>query len=87
MVAQVSCAVGLTEESSRIGRKERRRSGGKKKRVTPAPLFISWGCGRGRGVVLHYPDRYCNHRHVVAHRGAAVPVTVPLGQLWAVIAL
>jgi hypothetical protein len=46
---QVSCAVGPTEESSRIGRKGRRRSGGKKKRVTPAPLFISQGCGRGRG--------------------------------------
>jgi hypothetical protein len=42
---------------------------------------------RGAAVVEHYhrahdPDRFCKHRHVVAHRGAVVPITMPLGQLW-----
>jgi hypothetical protein len=37
------------EESLRRRCGGRRRSRGKKKRITPAPLFISRDCGRGHG--------------------------------------
>jgi hypothetical protein len=59
---------------------QRKKKGWRQKeQVTTAPLFISQGHGRGCGVVFHYPDSYCERRHMVAHQGAAVPVTVPLG--------
>jgi hypothetical protein len=81
-VAQVLRLVALTEESSRRKSGGRRRSGGKKIELPLLPYLY-----RGTAVVEHYnrahdPDRFCKRRHVVARRGAAVPVTVPLCQLW-----
>jgi hypothetical protein len=61
--------------------------GVKRKELPPLPYLYREAVVVGVVVVLHYPDSYCDHRHMEAHRGAAVPVTVPLGQLWAVIAL
>jgi hypothetical protein len=55
---------------------------GKERELPPLPYLYRRDAVVGTTVVLHYPDRFCEHRHVVAHRGAAVPVTVPLGQLW-----
>jgi hypothetical protein len=71
--------VAPMEESSRRRGGGRRRSGGKKIKLPPLPYLY-----RGTAVVEHYhlahdPNRFCKSRHVVAHRGAAVPVTVPLG--------
>jgi hypothetical protein len=69
------------------GAEEEEGVGVKRKELPPLPYLYHGAAVVGAVVVLHYPDRYCDHRHVVAPRGAAVPVTVPLGQLWAVIAL
>jgi hypothetical protein len=56
--------------------------GGKRLELPPLPFLY-----RGTAVVehnhrAHDPDRFCKRRHVVARRGAAVLVTVPLRQLW-----
>jgi hypothetical protein len=61
--------------------------GVKRKELPPLPYLYRGAAVMGTVVVLHYPDRYCEHHHVEAYRGAAVPITVPLGQSWAVIAL
>jgi hypothetical protein len=55
MAAQVLWALGPTEESSGRRRRGIRKSGGKKGRVTPAPLFIPRGCGRGHGGSVPLP--------------------------------
>jgi hypothetical protein len=79
---QLLCLVGSTEESSRRRRRGRRKSGGKKQELPPLPYLYRGAVIVGTVVMLHYPDRSCEHRHMVARRGAAVPITVPLSQLW-----
>jgi hypothetical protein len=75
-----SDSVVLTEESPRKKRAEEEEGvGGKKVELPPLPYLY-----RGATVVEHYhrahdPDRSCQYRHVVARRGAAVCITVPLG--------
>jgi hypothetical protein len=64
------------------GAEEEERVRVKRGELPPLPYLYHRVAVVGTVVVLHYPNRYCEHRHVVAHRGAAVPVTVPLGQLW-----
>jgi hypothetical protein len=54
----------------------------KRGELPPLPYLYRRAAIVGTVVVLHYPNRYCEHRHMVAHRGAAVPVTMLLGQLW-----
>jgi hypothetical protein len=46
----------------------------KRGELPPLPYLYRRAAVVGTVVVLHYPDRYCEHRHVAAHRGAAVPV-------------
>jgi hypothetical protein len=82
MAAQVLCSVLPTEGSPRRRRSGRRKSGGKKPELPPLPYLYRGAAVVGTVVVLHYPDRFCKHRHLVARHGAAVPVTVPLRQLW-----
>jgi hypothetical protein len=54
--------------------------GAKKSKFTPTPVFIPWGQGRGgRGECSTTTTVSAVSRHVVARSGAAVPVTVPLG--------
>jgi hypothetical protein len=62
------------------GAEEEEGVGVKNESYPRSPIYIARLVGTV--VVLHYPDHFCEHRHVVAHRGAAVLVTVPLGQLW-----
>jgi hypothetical protein len=56
--------------------------GVKRENYPPLPYLYYGAVDVGTVVVLHYPDRFGRHRHMVARRGAAVLVTVPLGQLW-----
>jgi hypothetical protein len=42
--------------------------------LPPLPYLYRRAAVVGMVVVLHYPDRYCEHRHVVAHHRAAVPI-------------
>jgi hypothetical protein len=58
----------------------RRLCGGKKSKFTPTPVFISRGQGRGgRGECSTTTTVSAVSRHVAARSGAAVPITVPLG--------
>jgi hypothetical protein len=58
----------------------RRHCGGKKSKFTPAPVFIPWDQGRGdRGKCSTTPTVSERSRRVAERSGAAVPVTVPLG--------
>jgi hypothetical protein len=53
---------------------------GKKSRFTPAPVFIPRDQGRGdRGKCSTTPTVSAGSHHVAAWSGAAVPITVPLG--------
>jgi hypothetical protein len=79
MAAQVLGSVAPMEESSRERGRGRRRSGGKKRKLPPLPYLYHGAVVVGVVVVLHYPDRFGRHRHVVARHGAAVSVTVQLG--------
>jgi hypothetical protein len=64
------------------GAEEEERVGVKRGELPPLPYLYRGAAVVGMVVVLHYPDRFYKHRHVVARRGAAVPITVPLRQLW-----
>jgi hypothetical protein len=58
----------------------RRHCGGKESKFTPAPIFIPRDQCRGdRGKCSTTPTVSAGVRHVAARSGAAVPVTVPLG--------
>jgi hypothetical protein len=58
----------------------RRRCGVKKSKLTPAPAFIPWDQGHGgRGKCSTTPTVSAGSHHVAARSGAAVPITVPLG--------
>jgi hypothetical protein len=65
-----------------VRRQRKKKEWGKKRKLPPLPYLYHGAVVVGMVVVLHYPDRFCGHRHVVAHRGAAVLITVPLRQLW-----
>jgi hypothetical protein len=53
---------------------------GKKCKFTPAPVFIPQDQGRGdRGKCSTTPTVSAGSRHVAARSGAAVRITVPLG--------
>jgi hypothetical protein len=61
-------------------RRKKKTLWGKKSKFTPAPVFIPRDQGRGdRGKCSTTPTVYARSRHVVAHRGAVVCITVPLG--------
>jgi hypothetical protein len=64
------------------GVEEEERVGVKRGDLPPLPYLYHGAVVVGMVEVLHYPDRFCKHRHVVARRGVAAPVTVPLRQLW-----
>jgi hypothetical protein len=52
----------------------------KKSKFTPTPVFILRDRGRGdRGKCSTTPTVSAGRRHVAARSGAAVPITVPLG--------
>jgi hypothetical protein len=58
----------------------RRHCGGKRSKFTPAPVFIPRDRGRGdHGKCSTTPTVSAGGHHVAARSGAAVPVTVPLG--------
>jgi hypothetical protein len=58
----------------------RRHCGGKKSKFTLVPIFIPRDQGRGdRGKCSTTPTVSTGGRHMAAQSGAAVPVTVPLG--------
>jgi hypothetical protein len=53
---------------------------GKKSKFNPTPVFIPWDQGRGdHGKCSTTPTVSAGSHHVAARSGAAVPVTVPLG--------
>jgi hypothetical protein len=61
-------------------RGRRRYCGGKKSKFTPIPIFILRSQGRGDHVKCSTtPTISVVSHHVVAQSGAAVTVTVPLG--------
>jgi hypothetical protein len=64
------------------GVEEEERVGVKSQKLPLLPYLYRGDAVVGMVVVLHYPVRFCEYHHVVARRGAAVLVTVPLGQLW-----
>jgi hypothetical protein len=60
----------------------RRHCGVKKGKFTPALVFIPRDQGRGdRGKFSTTPTVSAGSHHVAARSGAAVPVTVPLGNV------
>jgi hypothetical protein len=61
-------------------RRKKKTLWGKKSKFTPTPVFIPRDQGRGdRRKCSTTPTVSAGGRHVVARSGAAVPVTVPLG--------
>jgi hypothetical protein len=61
-------------------RRKKKMRWGKKSKLTPAPVFIPRDQGRGdRGKCSTTPTVSVGGRDVAARSGAAVPVTVPLG--------
>jgi hypothetical protein len=61
-------------------RRKKKMLWGKKSKFTPAPIFIPRDQGRGdRGKCSTTPTVSAGSHHVAARSGAAVPVTVPLG--------
>jgi hypothetical protein len=71
-----SCSDGGKLE---VRRQRKKKEWGKKRKLPPFPYLYCGAVFMGTVVVLHYPDRFGRHRHVVARRGAVVPVTMPLG--------
>jgi hypothetical protein len=61
-------------------RGRRRYCGGKESKFSPVPIFIPQDQGRGdRGKCSTTPTVSAGGRHVAAWSGAAVTITVPLG--------
>jgi hypothetical protein len=61
-------------------RRKKKTLWGKKSKFTPALVFVPRDQGRGdRGKCSTTPTISAGSRHVAARSGAAVPVTVPLG--------
>jgi hypothetical protein len=61
-------------------RRKKKTLWGKKSKFTPAPVFIPQDQGRGdRGKCSTTPTVSAGSHHVASRSGAAVPVTVPLG--------
>jgi hypothetical protein len=74
---------GCSDGGELEGKVQRKKKMWGKERELPPLLYLY----RGTAVVERYhgahdPDRFCKRRHVVACHGAAIPVTVPLSQLW-----
>jgi hypothetical protein len=76
-----SLFLGPAMKRKRQGSRGRRRHyGSKKSKLTPAPIFIPWDQGHGdHGKCSTTPTISAGGRHMAAQSGAAVPVTVPLG--------
>jgi hypothetical protein len=68
------------KRKGRRSRGRRRHCGGKKSKFTPTPVFIPQDQSRGdRGECSTTPTVSAVSHHVAARSGAAVTVTVPLG--------
>jgi hypothetical protein len=70
------------DEAQEAGKRRKKKMvWGKKEKFTPRrPIYISPGKGRGdRGKCSTAPTVSAGNRHVAARSGAAVPITVPLG--------
>jgi hypothetical protein len=75
-----SLFLGPAVKRKRQGSGGRRRHYGVKRASLPPPPYLYCGTRvMGIVVVLHYPDRLGGKSPLAARSGAAVPITVPLG--------